>query len=482
MIKKIIHIKNYGRFGNCITDTGYWNGVLDKTVSIYADNGTGKTTLTQIFKSLKGDDELIGKRKTLGSTEDIDIFLLTDDNKQLKFQNNKWNHYKKNIEVFDSFFIESNVYLITLGNYDRKGNYFEFLLGDEAVQLFDKIVALRGQRRKFSQNRVKHRRNLRNSEDPKTIKDLKYKIEHSLIKTAEINKEIADLDSKLVTTAETFGVLYLEKINYYLKYFNPNIQLSNLNKKGNNFVYYLKIKEFDVRSDSESISLKHTLSEGDKSSLALSFFLARLSLISNIEEKIIVFDDPISSFDSSRRSVTINQLYNFAKKSKQFILLSHDLNFVKDFSSKNDSCQDLKIINNGNSSLIINHDIYRETMTGIFKDLTVLHDFIEKGAITEFDKREVIRCIRPTIEGLFRIKYFKDIKPTDWLGDILKSIRESQPNDKFYHMKPILEELSDINDYSKTYHHSNPNCLEIPINDQELRNYTQRTLDLIIKI
>jgi len=438
--------------------------------------------LTQIFKSLKGDDELIGKRKTLGSTEDIDIFLLTDDNKQLKFQNNKWNHYKKNIEVFDSFFIESNVYLITLGNYDRKGNYFEFLLGDEAVQLFDKIVALRGQRRKFSQNRVKHRRNLRNSEDPKTIKDLKYKIEHSLIKTAEINKEIADLDSKLVTTAETFGVLYLEKINYYLKYFNPNIQLSNLNKKGNNFVYYLKIKEFDVRSDSESISLKHTLSEGDKSSLALSFFLARLSLISNIEEKIIVFDDPISSFDSSRRSVTINQLYNFAKKSKQFILLSHDLNFVKDFSSKNDSCQDLKIINNGNSSLIINHDIYRETMTGIFKDLTVLHDFIEKGAITEFDKREVIRCIRPTIEGLFRIKYFKDIKPTDWLGDILKSIRESQPNDKFYHMKPILEELSDINDYSKTYHHSNPNCLEIPINDQELRNYTQRTLDLIIKI
>lgn len=482
MIEKIVNIKNYGRFSNFVTNSTFWSGTLDKVVAIYADNGTGKTTLAQVFKSIKGDNDLINKRKTFGSSDDIDIFLLGESNKQFKFQNNKWNKYKKNVEVFDSFFVESNVYIITLGNYDRKGNYFELVIGDEAIKLFDKIVELRRERRRLAQARVKYRRNIRISDDSQSIKQLNKKIDWSLKRSEKINEEISVLDNKLTTTAESFGELYLEKINYYLKYFCPSIQLSKLNKRGTNFVYYIKIKNYDVRSDSQSVSLKHTLSEGDKSALALSFFLARISIHENLDKKIIIFDDPISSFDSARRSVTINQLYNLSKKSKQFILLSHDISFVKDFFIKCEQCQSLKIINTGDTSRIVEHDILHETMTGIFKDLTILYNYIERGANSDFGKREVIRCIRPTIEGLFRIKFFKNISSNEWLGDVIKKIRESTIEDNFYHLKPILDELIDINDYSKSYHHSNPNYLEMPINDEELRNYTQRTLDLLIKI
>jgi wobble nucleotide-excising tRNase len=142
----------------------------------------------------------------------------------------------------------------------------------------------------------------------------------------------------------------------------------------------------------------------------------------------------------------------------------------------------LKSDNNGNSSVIVHHNIELETMTGIFKDLTVMHNFIENGISSEFDKREVIRCIRPAIEGLFRIKFYRNFKENEWLGDIIKAIRDSEKEGSFYHLTPILEELSDINDYSKSYHHSNPNYLEIPINDEELRNYVNRTLELIVKI
>ncbi|UZD24736.1 AAA family ATPase [Algoriphagus halophytocola] len=343
-------------------------------------------------------------------------------------------------------------------------------------------MRLRGLRKKKSQQRRNYKYAIKKTEDEQKIKDLNSKIEKSQNDSAEITKELKKLDNSLVTVAEKFGRTYLDKINEYLKLFNPNIQLTKLNKKGSRFVYYIKIKEFDVRSDSESISLRHTLSEGDKSSLALAFFLARLKIQENLDKKTIIFDDPISSFDSSRRSVTINQLVSLSKRCKQFILLSHDINFVKDFISRSENCKSLKIVYKNSTSAIIPHNIELETMTGIYKDLTVMHNFLEKGETSEFDKREVVRCIRPSVEGMFRLKYFTIFKSDDWLGDMLKSIRESEQNEPLNKLQPILDDLSDINDYSKSYHHSNPNYLEIPLNSEELRNYVNRTIDLIQKI
>jgi wobble nucleotide-excising tRNase len=484
-MKKIVHIKNLGRYESFISSSGKWNGNLDKINAVYADNSSGKTTLTQIFKSLKSDNNVVNRRKTFGSTEEIDILLIDDDNEQLKFKSEKWNKHIKDIEIFDSFFIESNVYLITLDNYNRQnrgGAFFEIIVGDEGIELTNQIIELRKERKRLSQNRRNYKSARKKSDNEEKKRQLQDRINLALSRSKEIVNEIKITDKKLAKVAEEFGKTYLDKINTYLRYFNPTIQLTKLNKVGTRLVYYLKIKNFDVRSDSESASLKHTLSEGDKSSLALSFFLARLSLLEDLEKKIIIFDDPISSFDHARRSVTINQLYNFSKKSKQFILLSHDINFVKDFTNKVGNCLNLKISNNGNSSVIVHHNIELETMTGIFKDLTVMHNFIENGISSEFDKREVIRCIRPAIEGLFRIKFYRNFKENEWLGDIIKAIRDSEKEGSFYHLTPILEELSDINGYSKSYHHSNPNYLEIPINDEELRNYVNRTLELIVKI
>lgn len=483
MIKKIVHIKNYGKYRNFVSDTKLWNGVFNKTTAIYADNGSGKTTLTQLFKSIKGDESLINKRKSFGATENINILLLDEENKQIKFENHKWNKNIQEIEVFDSYFIETNVYLITLGNYDQRGTFFEVIIGDEVVKLADKAVELMAKRKRFGQRRRNYNYKLKTSTDSTEINSLQEKIKSNLVKVKEINSELQVIEDEITKEAENFGKKYLEKINQYLRFFNPTIQLTKLNKKGARFVYYIKIENHDVRSDSESISLKHTLSEGDKSSLALSFFLARLSLKEDLSKYLVVFDDPISSFDHSRRATTINQLNNISNKCGQFILLSHDLNFIKDFSNRiGKDCLNLKITNDRYTSLLSNQDIYLETMTGITKDLTLLYNFIESGVYSDFDRREIVRCIRPTIEGMFRIKFFRHFKPTEWLGDMIGAIRESDESSIFFHLKPLHDELSDINDYSKTYHHSNPNHLETPINDEELKNYVSRTLELLVKI
>ena len=44
----------------------------------------------------------------------------------------------------------------------------------------------------------------------------------------------------------------------------------------------------------------------------------------------------------------------------------------------------------------------------------------------------------------------------------------------------ILEGLTDLNDYSKKYHHDqNPSADTEPVDDGELRTYAKRTIDLV---
>ena len=52
-----------------------------------------------------------------------------------------------------------------------------------------------------------------------------------------------------------------------------------------------------------------------------------------------------------------------------------------------------------------------------------------------------------------------------------------------YRLRPVLDELIDINDYSKSFHHSDPtNPWGDLINDEELKIYVNMTLNLIQKI
>lgn len=87
----------------------------------------------------------------------------------------------------------------------------------------------------------------------------------------------------------------------------------------------MKINGAQVRNDSESISLRRTFSEGEKNAIAFSFFLSRLKIKKNLENTIVVFDDPITSFDYKRRNSTKIKLAAIAKRCNQFFLLSHDI-------------------------------------------------------------------------------------------------------------------------------------------------------------
>lgn len=135
---------------------------------------------------------------------------------------------------------------------------------------------------------------------------------------------------------------YRTKINTYLADLNATFTLddfSHLKKiKGQDeFVFTINFESAPKISpygcEDGKPCFRNTLSESDKRTLAFAFFLAKLSLDPELDNKIIVFDDPISSFDSERKRKTCHLLLdiNFeGKKPKQMIILTHQEDFLKD--------------------------------------------------------------------------------------------------------------------------------------------------------
>lgn len=483
VIEKVLGISNLGKIKDWKADGKVWNGLLSKITAIYADNGSGKTTFTQIFKSLKSEElDLFLKRRSFDSTQPISIKLMSGANQLIELKNERWTQSIQNIEVFDAYFVEANIYIINLGNYETPGKLFGILVGNEAIATYNELVSKRKERKRSANTRRSIKNIIKKCHDVDALNRYNAKLTALSSRIKKYDEELKELNAQLTTETENYGKGYLDKINEYLEMISPELRLTKLNKHGQKFIYYLSINDHEVRTDKESKSLSRTLSEGEKNSLAFAFFMASLELKGNIEKKLIVFDDPISSMDNKRRSVTLSILSRFARMADQFILLSHDIYFIKDFTIRNSKVLNLKIIDGGNSSLFVPQDIEFETLTGVFKDLHVLNDYLEKGEKSSYGSRDVIRCIRPVLEGFFRIKFYHHIKRTEWLGDIIEHIRNASEGSVFFREKDNLNALCDINDYSKAYHHSNPNYMEVPIIASELKLYCKRTIELLEKL
>lgn len=484
MVHKFLSINNVGALKKVSFGTPNWNGIFEKYNAIYADNGSGKTTFTQVLKSIQNAtsaNQLL-KKKSFDSTEDVSVSYINDQKQQCNFSNGKWNIYDSLIDVFDSYYVEDNVYIISLGPHDGPGSCYEILVGEKAIQTYNEILSLIERRKKERVRRRNLRKLLKEDIDQTEVQSIKDKIKASSNTTAKINKKLTNLEARQSSEAEEFAKSYLGKINGYLARMGTEMQLTGLKKVATKLIYHISISNHVIRSNEKNLSLSHTLSEGEKNCLAFAFFLARLELRLDLANRTVIFDDPIGSLDANRRSMTLNILTSIARRCKQFVLLSHDMQFVKDFKRKISETQVLKICRSSESSQIIPFDVERETLNGIFKDLLILREYAKDGEMSGHNPRDVVRCIRPIIEGFFRIKYYLHINDGEWLGDFIAHVRDANPGEPFAAQKTVLTELVDINDYSKTYHHSNPNWMEEPLSPTELQVYCKLVFSVIEKI
>ncbi|HAT2079995.1 AAA family ATPase [Legionella pneumophila] len=136
MLVKVNHIKNVGRFYEVMPKgTADSSPTFEKFNLIYADNGTGKTTLSAILKSLANNEpERILTRKTIPGNNNCEVSL-SIDNKECNFLNNSWKKLPDStFMIFDDEFIEKSVFSPSGIDTNHKRQLFNYVvLGEENV-------------------------------------------------------------------------------------------------------------------------------------------------------------------------------------------------------------------------------------------------------------------------------------------------------------------------------------------------------------
>jgi wobble nucleotide-excising tRNase len=145
MIKRITKIKNIGTFSNFVSSPPIQ---FEKLTFIYGLNTLGKTTLTDIFSSIKKDDfSVLESRKSIPPVtieQQVEIGYKDSNSLSesvLKVQNGTWhnNFLGKNIEIFSSEFIHKNLFTGESILRENKENFTQFILGDSGVAIAQEI-------------------------------------------------------------------------------------------------------------------------------------------------------------------------------------------------------------------------------------------------------------------------------------------------------------------------------------------------------
>lgn len=223
-------------------------------------------------------------------------------------------------------------------------------------------------------------------------------------------------------------------------------------------------------------SFRNTLSSGDKSTLALAFFLAQLEHDSEKDGRIVVFDDPFNSQDGFRKDCTIQKIKRCGAACAQVIVLSHDQDFLKRVWDRLEPAERkcLKLARVGvRDTNIVEFDIEEATEAAYKTQRRVLLDYYHDSTR---EPRDVVQKIRPVLESYCKILGGGLIVGKDSLGVIVGKIRNVGQAHQLF---AIADDLDDLNEYTKRYHHGdNPNAATEPISDIELQGKVGLTLEL----
>jgi wobble nucleotide-excising tRNase len=132
VINKIIAIKNIGRFVDysCSGDVEFRKFTL-----IFGENGRGKTMLSAIIRSLEtGKAGYLLERKAIKSTAPPEVLVRVNDANH-SFKNGAWDVAAPGIHVFDTTFVNENVYSGAYVQLEHKRSLYKFIVGQKGVQL-----------------------------------------------------------------------------------------------------------------------------------------------------------------------------------------------------------------------------------------------------------------------------------------------------------------------------------------------------------
>ena len=243
--------------------------------------------------------------------------------------------------------------------------------------------------------------------------------------------------------------------------------------------YNILINEVAVAPRADDIdkpSFRNTLSAGDKSTLALALFLAKINADPNLNDTIVVLDDPFTSLDNSRRQFTAIEIKKLCSRTQQTIVMSHDKNFLRLLWEKIDHSTLSPIaLQTGAPGIttIVPYDIEAATQPRHITERMQLEEYLDG----EPHELNYIRTrLRTVCEDFYRKGDPALFREAASLEEIIRGLEES-PADHPY--KGALDGLRDINEYSRGDSHAAVagNPVEETTID-ELKEFCRRVLAL----
>ena len=278
---------------------------------------------------------------------------------------------------------------------------------------------------------------------------------------------------------------YQEGINEYLEFFGCDIRVDKVEAAfpgGRASVKY-RVRayghEIPLGCSLEGPCFETVLSEGDKCTLALSFFLARLRGIEDMTGRVVVFDDPVNSLGGARRQSILVALRDLQHRGAQIIILTHDERLAalvwRDRKLGKDAiCLEVEKIRD--ASRLRPWDIEVATRSQYVKDYLCLITFLDHGG----DHAEAAASIRTYIEQRLRHLYpGPPFGSGDSLGIMIGTIRDST-DPRISRLKDKVPILEAINDAALPSHHASD---DVPGWDEltpaDVRHYAKQALEVL---
>ena len=237
------------------------------------------------------------------------------------------------------------------------------------------------------------------------------------------------------------------------------------------------------RKNPNAPSFHTVLSDGDKRTLALAFFLARVLEDKSCGTSIVVLDDVFASLDRQRRTQTISALCTMLQRCAQVIVLAHDAYFLRDLQRAITEKQvaeslALQIRRVGEFSELEDCDYTELCQSNYYKRYRALSDYLVNGAPA--DLLPIVQALRPLVEGNMHRRFPGHIKEGVPFGVILDHVKNAPPGHPLAFLQPQLATLQAFNDFAGAFHHDTYGIApRQDVTDAELQPFAARAMAFI---
>ncbi len=210
---------------------------------------------------------------------------------------------------------------------------------------------------------------------------------------------------------------------------------------------------------------KTVLSTGDKTTLALAFFLTQVRSDPDLDKSIIVFDDPFHSQDMHRQFETTSYIRALSKLARQTIVFSHDPRFLqmieKDANDSKTRTYQLLCTDDGSGAIAV-WSSTDELKSLYVQQSEIIREYaIHGNLLPSITYNTVHQAIRPFLEDYLKLRFPSRFAPLDQIHTMATVIEMAGEDDPMYE---FVSDLLALNEYTRVNMHgggqvADPNAL-----------------------